>query len=387
LDIFLKFVTPDVINLMYNAAINMDPNAFYSSSRKTETQMTLPRVYRFLAHIIRIQALQEAPTPTNRKWNALRDRFAEDQKHFKLLCPDVPPMGLTLLMQLHKKLIMCKETEAELSNNFQSVVKSLGQWVAGDEKLFKFLGKSGWIRIKQDNVGIWNYELCGRLPNDLSYLIDVKSHTVSKALNESIPTASVMTRWGTIIKRLAKVTCRTVLVADSYYLDEVGRYSLLDLGLPFLCGIQACRFGDLVEKAADSVKKPGKTAILYNKKSEETFCHSWYADSRLGKKYVLTNALKHSTGSTPKAWIPGCDDFALMFSTCDHYNRELYGKTFPHRASSDCLALNDFLFSCVLLNTFHVYVYSHGIDPTTASYRDVMLSLSVKLYKHGCSLL
>ena len=42
----------------------------------------------------------------------------------------------------------------------------LGQFVAGDEKLFKWTGESMWVRKcpgKDDKLSLWNYELVAEL--------------------------------------------------------------------------------------------------------------------------------------------------------------------------------------------------------------------------------
>jgi len=57
-------------------------------------------------------------------------------------------MGQTLFMLLHKKFLFYPDIKAELSENYQSIVKFLGYWVTGDEKLFKFQGVSGMAEDK-----------------------------------------------------------------------------------------------------------------------------------------------------------------------------------------------------------------------------------------------
>jgi hypothetical protein len=132
-----------------------------------------------------------------------------------------------------------------------------------------------------------------------------------------------------------------MLVADSYYLDETSCYHLLELDIGFICAVQACYFEELVKLVAPIVKKLDKSTILMNEESGETFVHHWYKESKLGKKYVLTNILQRTAGNTPKAIVPGCDDYSLAFPTCDHYNRMLCDRTFSHCPSSDSLTLYD----------------------------------------------
>lgn len=131
-------------------------------------------------------------------------------------------MGQTLFQLLHKKFLLYPDVEAELSKNYQSIIKHLGYWVAGDEKLFQFRGNSGWQRIKHDSLGLWTYELCGRLPGGLGFLLHTYSHSVSAAMGGSIPTAEVMKKWALVVFDLKIIAHHTILVSDSYYLDQTG---------------------------------------------------------------------------------------------------------------------------------------------------------------------
>ena len=73
-----------------------------------------------------------------------------------------------------------KGLEALISNHFQSIVQSLGQGVASDEKLFHFTGDSVDVRLvisKPDKIGLWFYELVGALTCGAHYLLYLKMHT------------------------------------------------------------------------------------------------------------------------------------------------------------------------------------------------------------------
>jgi hypothetical protein len=268
-------------------------------------------------------------------------------------------------MLLHKKFLFYPDIKAELSENYQSIIKFLGYWVAGDEKLFKFQGVSGWQRMKHDSIGLWTYELCGRLPGGLGFLIHTYSHSVSAAMGDSIPTAEVMKKWGSIISDLKAIAHNTLLVSDSYYLDQTGQYWLEELEIFYLCAVQDCRFPGLAEMAKQHCKQPGKTAIFHNEPSNESFILHWYPDGHLRKKYIFTNCLTRENRNTQKAWVPGCDDYSLMFNVCDHFNHTLHEKTFPHHPSSDLTALHDFHFSCLLLNVSSPSTPSIPQQPTT----------------------
>jgi hypothetical protein len=374
-------MTPELINIMWDSATAIDPQAFFSKSLRYILPREFSSVYQYFAHYVRLQALQQQPSRAHPEKNFLRNQFQRNQAHFKELYPDSSPTGLSALMLLHSKLLLCKETETYLSARFQSAVAHLGQALAGDEKLFDFSG-DGWQRIKHDKIGIWSYEACGQMNTGLPYLVDVYSHTVDSGLGESVPTVSVLKRWGEVIQRLSNRS-NTILVADSYYLDQVSFMALRDMEVDYICALQACRFDFLAKKARENAKKPGKTALLYNADHTETFCHHWYADSRLGRKYVMSNCLVPQFGSTSRKWIPGCDDFAIFFNYCDHFNNGLVEKTFPHRSASCAHALRDFLFSCVLLQVYYVYLTLNKLNREEVPYTDVMLTLADQLYEYS----
>ena len=77
--------------------------------------------------------------------------------------------------------------------------------------------------MKPDREGLWVYELCVRLSNKTSYMLDLWLHDAVSLLGESIPVSKVVRHWAKIVHSFNSARMSdTVLVFDSYYLDEAG---------------------------------------------------------------------------------------------------------------------------------------------------------------------
>lgn len=367
-----------------------NPDAFTTPQRKGTLKLSESLIYKYLAICIRIQGLQHCPSESEKKRDKLREEYQKATKHFLQTYPGHFVPGVHTMELLFKKLALGKSDEEYLTGQYLLLVNHLGQWVVGDEKLFRFLGKSGYVRYcpnKPDELGIWSYELCGMLENGTPYLLYTRSHTCDTKLGESITCAEVMQQWGQIVMdKGVSVDGKTLLVADSYYLDASGREIMQNQGVAYLCGIQACRFPQFVKVTKEEVTDPGDMALLYNDESQEMFVHRWYPDKKIGQKYILSNAYSKHQGNTEKAYVPGCDDFSLMFSVCDHFNRELHDRTWPFRLPSDLLQLHNFHFSCLLLNVLHIYSVVAKLAPEKICFKDQMLELGDELYSYACTL-
>ena len=58
--------------------------------------------------------------------------------------------------------------------------------------------------------------------------------------------------------------------------------------------------------------------------------------------------------------IPGYDIYKTMFECFNNYNRAPHDRAFPHKCighktSGEHCSVNDFVFACILQNTFNVY--------------------------------
>jgi hypothetical protein len=227
--------------------------------------------------------------------------------------------------------------------------------------------------------------LCARLANGKSLLIYTKSHTCETVLGGTIHCATVVSDWANVVNAHTS-DGKTILVADSYYLDHTGYEFLTEKAVPFICAVQECRFNELATKAKEKSKHEGDTALLYNEQTKDMFVTHWYADAKIGRKFVMSNAYVRKTGNTRKGYVPGCDDFSLMFNTCDHFNRDMHDKTWPHKCSTANHQLHNYHFTCMLLNTRNVYMSLKEIDDSDLSFKEFGVKLADKLYKYACTL-
>ncbi len=75
-----------------------------------------------------------------------------------------------------------------ISENFQSVLQSLGEIAAADEKLYHYTGDTPYLRLvptKPDRIGLWIYELCVLLTNKRQFLVHCKMEMGSAKLGIS----------------------------------------------------------------------------------------------------------------------------------------------------------------------------------------------------------
>ena len=85
-----------------------------------------------------------------------------------------------------------------MSSNFVAAIKSLGQTFAGDEKLFYFTGRHGWVHMvknKPARLGLWHYQATALLENGLPFLFCTRAHAVDLNRKEKIPTHNVVEEW------------------------------------------------------------------------------------------------------------------------------------------------------------------------------------------------
>ena len=157
-------------------------------------------------------------------------------KNFAGNFPHTPnARGIRFIERLTTHFLFDSRYSRQLSHNFRTILRSIGLTIAGDGKLLHFTGIVTYISIisvrntynihrqqskclkKPDRVGLWVYELCVRLSDQLPFTLDIRLHDAISLLGETIPVNKVVTLWVKIVHSF-HVACMsdTVLVFHSY---------------------------------------------------------------------------------------------------------------------------------------------------------------------------
>lgn len=149
-----------------------------------------------LAIQIRIIGKFRKPTEntTNKDSRPMRIAIDEARAHFRTLGAEVA--NTSIMQRLLSKMLLTEDYAVLLSKKFRDFVLSLGDYAAGDEKLWRFTD-SGNVRLvlsKPDRVGFWFYELCFPLRTGKSYLSYTRLHN-STTTGQAIPTREIIQDW------------------------------------------------------------------------------------------------------------------------------------------------------------------------------------------------
>ena len=139
-------------------------------------KITSPLILKYFAVLTCVHGLQPRPLENQKKKVPQSQAFREAVNHLDNLDVGGPKIGVDTVKITYSKFVIGHEDAELLSSQYLKKVVSLGQWVAGDEKLFKWTGESGWLRMclnKDDYIGFWNYMLTARLPTGKVFLIHI----------------------------------------------------------------------------------------------------------------------------------------------------------------------------------------------------------------------
>lgn len=399
LAIFKRIVTVELLQNVWEGHKLADNSVWvYKTHPAVKTingdKFSLALIYKFLAIKMRIQALRN---PTNGGSTPLKTSLLEAKSHFGQNGARETP-SLDILVRLNAHYLITDDFFEELSRNFLGIVSRLGEWVAGDEKLLHFTGNSGDIRIilhKPDRIGLWFYQLCAPLCTGRPYILYARMHRSDPSRGQSIKTREIVNDWADIVVRKDNPELRnpaTILVMDSYYLTAAGRDDLLAKDVKFVAAVQAARFKTLHSQLDHKVERPGQWEGIFKSETNELFVlHHDKALKGSGnkRKLCLTNALtlEHRRPRL-KEIIPGYTAYGQMFNVCDHFNKNLHNRMWPHKhGGRDCEGdpghQNNFAWSCILQNVFNAYVAINGENHDDYSFRDFYVELADALYNEA----
>lgn len=207
-----------------------------------------------LAICIRIQGIHNVPQRNTKNYKPLKAAIKEAVSHFQSLCPNYHLPGLSILERLISIPLFTSEYFEDISNNFQNIIKSLGERCCGDEKLFHFTGQSCDLRFipnKPARIGFWFYELCVPLRYGGQFLL----HTRLSHGGEGLPVHEVVQQWIKVMKKFPNDN--PLLTIDSYYMDNHFKNALDKSHVLYIASFSSNRFKtiqDHMQKKSDPTR-------------------------------------------------------------------------------------------------------------------------------------
>ena len=83
---------------------------------------------------------QKSSAGVRKGQRSLRNEFASVLRQFEIMYPNIPSMGITFLEVFTANFLIHSGYSEQLSKNFRSILRGIGNSIAGDEKLRHFTG-------------------------------------------------------------------------------------------------------------------------------------------------------------------------------------------------------------------------------------------------------
>lgn len=348
---------------------------------------TVHHIYFALAVCIRIQGLQNTPKRNTKNFRPLRTAIHEALDHFQQSYPSHSIPGMVILEKLISLPLFTDDYAEDISNNFQNSILHLGERVCGDEKLFRYTGKSRNIRLvpsKPGKIGLWFYELCVPLKYGGQFLLHTHLHPGGETLHVS----EVVKMWIKVLKKYPDDS--TLITMDSYYLDNTAKAVLDASNVKYLATFSSGTFSTVENYLKGKVHRPGDWYGVYNKNTNDSIVYNWFDDDKLGKRWVMSNACELQRGTSINAICPLVGLYNVTFNVCDEYNLALLDRSWPHRKGGhnrfgEKGMIHNFFLTCILMNTFNAFFQTQKINYSNFDFKAQCLKLSDELCTHVVS--
>ena len=144
-------------------------------------------------------------------------------------------------------------------------------------------------------------------------------------------------------------------------------------------------FPNLKKLVEDEVRHPGEWAVAVHRERGELLVHYNSPTTRIGKRYVFTNAFVEDTRRIPKGTCPCWDTYQVLFNVLDKFNARMAGHYWPYRRLDWEMAFHDLVFTIVCVDIYHMYLEVHPTEPKRTLV-SVMEELAIELCKHAAAL-
>jgi hypothetical protein len=176
----------------------------------------------------------------------------------------------------------------------------------------------------------------------------------------------------------------SILVADGYYPDRMGRKYCRSNEKLYLFKVSKKRFSELFVEAKKHINQNNRDdfVVLYSEETKEHFMYYIsYQSSKVKEKGVLTNAFVNSCA--PKKYIaPNTIKIAYRtyFNFNDRFNHFLSDRYWPYKRSYWQANYDDFFFAAVQMNVYTLYHELNQIEKNVER-REFSKILSFELFK------
>ena len=275
-----------------------------------------------------------------------------------------------------------------LSHALESLI-IYGRVLVLDEKLRGYDGQFAPCIVtcpsKPDGSGLWATELGVILHStELPYVTRVYPFTHCPAAGEHIRFADLI-EWALDGIGLLADGTMPVLVVDARYLNTSGYEIIKRYDFKFLACINPVWFPNLRALVMDEVRLPGEWAAVVHRERGELLVHYHSPISRIGKRYIFTNAFIEDSRRLPNGTCPCWDTYQVLFNVLDKFNARMAGHYWPYRRSDWEMAFHDLVLTIVCVDIYHMYLEVHPTEPMR-TLGSVMEELAVELCKYAASL-
>ena len=288
--------------------------------------------------------------------------------------------GFWVLNRLHGVFSVNVDSvdEFQLSENWNKAFRTFGDYASGDEKLFRYTGYSGFVRLvksKPAGLGLWHFQLCIRLGNGKPFCVFSCMHSSLDDNGRTMKCIDVVKEWANLVReRSGAVPC--MLFMDSYYLTNDGRVMMRSMKVPYSASLNRGRFSTICNALGPKLVKSGTHVTAWNKRTKEAVTYKWSEDVNIGKKFVLGLGYEKREKKKGDDICAVYDHYKVGFYLCNGFNQVMHGKTWPCKSKGDLNSGFNYLYTTTLLNTHHLWMDADPANRMCVSFKSFCTGLA-----------
>ena len=109
-------------------------------------------------------------------------------------------------------------------------------------------------------------------------------------------------------------------------------------------------------------------------------------EEAVGEKFCLSDAFLPAPDPLRKFKIPAYDNYKIMFTACDNFNRALHDRKWPHKRDGkktrrELGHQHTFAMAVVLQNTFNLFKKVRNLRKDYSCFKDMCYDLADELWE------